>query len=171
MNLNGEQILEFIPEPALVIDNAGIIISVNEYFLSQYGIKRRLFSNGKLSIKELIKFEDADSLQLWDESFRETAFTIIPSAISGTCLLGARKIDDQFLLVLKDNSVEVQLHNKYQVQLDELAEYSKGLEEKVRIRTKELSESNQYISGMLDSLNLYVLKSSKLKALLLLPET
>ena len=157
MNLNGEQILEFIPEPALVIDNAGIIISVNEFFLSQYGIKRRLFSNGKLSIKELIKFEDADSLQLWDESFRETAFTIIPSAISGTCLLGARKIDDQFLLVLKDNSVEVQLHNKYQVQLDELAEYSKGLEEKVRIRTKELSESNQYISGMLDSLNQAIL--------------
>ena len=38
MNLNGEQILEFIPEPALVIDNAGIIISVNEFFLSQYVI-------------------------------------------------------------------------------------------------------------------------------------
>ncbi|MBA2405431.1 MAG: hypothetical protein H0V66_11715 [Bdellovibrionales bacterium] len=157
MNLNGEQILEFIPEPALVIDNTGIVISANEFFLSQYGIKRRTFTNVNLPIKELIKFEQVEDILLMDEAFKETAFTIIPSAISGSCLLGTRKIDDQYLLVLKDNSVEVQLHDKYQIQLDELADYSKGLEEKVRMRTRELSESNQYISGMLDSLNQAIL--------------
>jgi len=157
MNLNGEQILEFIPEPALVIDDAGIVLAANEFFLSQYGVKRRLFLNTKLPIKELISFENIDDVQLQDEAFKETTFTVIPSAITGSCLLGRRKIDDQYLLVLKDNSVEVQLHDKYQKQLDELAEYSKGLEEKVKIRTRELSESNQYISGMLDSLNQAIL--------------
>jgi two-component sensor histidine kinase/PAS domain-containing protein len=157
MNLNGEQILEFIPEPALVIDNAGMVISANEFFLSQYSVKRRIFSGGKLSINELIKFDNIEDLHLHSDAFKETGFTILPSAISGTCLLGSRKIDDQYILVLKDNSVEVQLHNKYQKQLDELEEYSKGLEEKVRIRTRELSESNQYISGMLDSLHQAIL--------------
>ena len=62
MNLNGEQILEFIPEPALVIDNAGMVISANEFFLSQYGVKRRTFSGGKLSLKDLVKFDNIEYL-------------------------------------------------------------------------------------------------------------
>jgi len=157
MNLNSEKILEFIPEPALVVDGSNIVIAANELFLSQYDVKRRLLTNHPLNLDNLIKFEQVTSFDLFDSSFKETKFTIIPSGITGSCLFGSRKIDDQIILVLKDNSVEVQLHNKYKKQLDELAEYSRNLEEKVRVRTKELSESNQFISGMLDSLNQAIL--------------
>lgn len=156
MSINGEQILEYIPEPAIVIDLEDKVVAANELFLTQYGVKRRALGQS-LAIGNLIQFQNIDSLKAQTETFQETKFTIVPTNLTGTCLLGTRRIGDQIILVLKDTSVEVELHSKYQKQLDELAEYSKSLEEKVRLRTKELSEANQFISGMLDSLNQAIL--------------
>jgi len=153
MNLNGEQILEYVPESALVIDNTAFIISTNEIFLTQYGVKRRMYTGHKLALKDLVKFNQVSDEYLIDKTLREITFTVIPSSMIENGLLAARKIGDQFILIFKDISVEVQFHSKYKIQLDELAEYSRSLEEKVKVRTKEISESNQFISGMLDSLN------------------
>ena len=166
-----------ILDAIFIYDQEKKIIYCNEASATLVGTSLRRLKPGKL-VHEFIKFVDEDiffmseGTQGKDEEmkFREIEY-ITKEGKNGTGLINICPYDVNgqkiWLANVRDMSLEIQLHKKYHVQLEEkeevidelkrakeqLEDYSENLEQMVKARTEELKKANDSMNLMINSLN------------------
>lgn len=160
-------------EPVFVLNQNKEVLYCNEVAANIAGSTPRKIIRAKSLIDSLFTFESpTDFLNLASikdpTPYRELRFKN-QQGQSGIVQITVQKLtdnDDQWLVFVRDVTLEEQLQNKYRAQLEqkesvilelqaaqaELQHYSKNLETLVQQRTQQISELNQTMMALLNSL-------------------
>jgi two-component sensor histidine kinase len=136
--------LEHLSDACLVINERDEIIFWNNSFLLISELKEREIKKIK-TFKELVQFDEEISELAIESKFK------FSNNKNGFGLVRSASVENTKIIVIKDLSVEANLHSKYHSQLDELKKTNQKLEIIVAERTAELRRSNKYLFDLLDS--------------------
>ena len=140
------ELLENVSDACLIYGTGDQVIFYNQAFLFLAEMKERDFKKIK-HFSNIITFSEFPP----DDLAIETEFEFYNS-IKGFGLISKIKIaDEQTMLVIKNLSIEKNLHSKYQNQVLQLKALNVHLEDLVNLRTQQLLRSNNYLSGILVS--------------------
>jgi hypothetical protein len=136
--------LEHLSDACLVINERDEIVFWNNSFLIMSELKEREIKKIK-TFKDLVQFDEEISELSIESKFK------FSNNKDGFGLVRSASVENTKIIVIKDLSVEANLHSKYHSQLDELKKTNQKLELIVAERTAELRRSNKYLFDLLDS--------------------
>lgn len=171
---NEKHLFDSLLEPIFILNESGQIIYCNEpaALLSQQSQRKLIRSQSQLAdifkFSESIEYLNQLSTVTEPTPYKEIGFTTVEGT-EGKVQITIQKMGSvpEWIVFLRDVTLEERLQKKYRAELDakedvieelkkaqlELENYSKNLEKMVEDRTLEISELNQKLKALLDSLN------------------
>lgn len=167
------QIFDSLLEPTFVIDSSGQIIYCNEAGALLSDLSPKKIIRSKMKYGELFQFSEPltayDDLQKVDgpSMYQELRFSA--NGKDGRAQVTIQRLDGdepRWLIFMRDVTLEETLQKKYRRELEQkegvisdletarakLEDYSKNLESMVAVRTQQISELNNRMQALLDSL-------------------
>lgn len=166
-------IFDDLLDAVFVLDRARRIVYCNEISAIFSGISLRRLSKG-MKIYEVFHLGDSGHClalngKLSDElNQRYLELSYSTSKVKNARgLFLVKKVEDNWIVFVRETGLEENLHNKYRKELDkkeavisvlrvaqeELKNYSENLEKMVEKRTEELKEANRFLDAMINSLD------------------
>ncbi len=168
------KLFDTLLEPIFILDQDGRVTYCNEAAALVTELSVRKLLRGKPRFRDLIRFQDTipalmDLSALTDPSpYTEVSFNV-ESGKEGRVQLTVQKFseDPSYIVFFRDVTLEETLQRKYRAELEKkedviralevahikLEDYSRNLEKMVEERTLQLSQLNQRMKALLDSLD------------------
>jgi len=169
-------VFDILLEPTFILNSQGIVVYLNPAAEKSLEIPKRKALNNKpfLNLFKLeTKFDELQRLNQKMDSvpYKECKYKTL-SGTSGTAQIGVQPFinsnnEPLWIIYFRDVSLEYNLHQKYQKEMEqkeiytrkleqsrfELERYSETLEQKIRSRTLDLENLNSTMRALLDSLD------------------